>query len=145
MRVEHTILINRPVQAVFGYVADFKTGPEWMGWMSEAHQTSEGPMEVGATAHNKGKVMGRKLETDTEVIEYVPQHSLVLKSLTGMPSTFHYTFEPVAEGTKLTIVTEAHIAGLFKVAEPLVGNAFHRQSVHDMETLKDLLEAEVTT
>ena len=60
-----------------------------------------------------------------------------------MPSTFYYTFEPVTEGTKLTIVTEAHIAGLFKVAEPLVGNAFHRQSVHDMEILKDLLEADV--
>ena len=37
--------------------------------MKRGPQTSVGLMGVGATAHNKGKIMGRKLETDTEITE----------------------------------------------------------------------------
>jgi hypothetical protein len=54
-------------------------------------------------------------------------------------------FMPVDDGsTRFTQTLEAEVGGFFKLAEPLVGRAIHRQQEADMATLKDILENEAS-
>ena len=55
-----------------------------------------------------------------------------------------YLSEPSDNGsTRFTQTFEAEVGGFFRLAEPLVARAIRRQMEADMETLKDLLEAQV--
>ncbi len=53
-----------------------------------------------------------------------------------------YTFEEVPGGTRLTRAVEGEPGGFFKLADPLIERALKRQVKADLETLKDLLEAQ---
>jgi hypothetical protein len=53
-----------------------------------------------------------------------------------------YTFEEVAGGTYLTRAVEGEPGSFFKLADPLIERFFKRQIKSDLETLKDLLEAQ---
>ena len=52
-----------------------------------------------------------------------------------------YTMEPAVGGTRLSIVVDGELDGLFKLAEPMVVQSVKRQLDADFGTLKDLLEA----
>src|SRR5258708_22075986 len=45
--IASSIDIQRPVEAVFAYVADPRNDPQWVGAIKEAHVTPEGPPIVG--------------------------------------------------------------------------------------------------
>ena len=59
-----------------------------------------------------------------------------------MPFVIRNTFERVEGGTKLTQVCESEPAGFFKLATPIVKRGARRQAANDLESLKDLLEAQ---
>jgi uncharacterized protein YndB with AHSA1/START domain len=46
-RVEHSVVIDRPVEDVFRYVTTYERHPEWCTETEEAGATSEGPTGVG--------------------------------------------------------------------------------------------------
>src|SRR5271166_2863726 len=56
-------LIDRPVDQVFSVVQDVGKEPVWTPGLTEARQTSAGPMETGATIVYAGSFLGRKYET----------------------------------------------------------------------------------
>jgi len=48
-KVEHSVVINRPIEEVFSYVTDIGNWPQWNSGMLEGEHTSEGSMAVGTT------------------------------------------------------------------------------------------------
>jgi hypothetical protein len=67
-------------------------------------------------------------------------------STTGpLPHEFIVRFEPVPDGTRViqTVVADQDQAGgFFKLAYPLVEKIFARQAAADLQTLRDVLEAQ---
>jgi hypothetical protein len=61
---EFTIVttIGRPVGEVFAIIRDVARTPVWTPGMTEARQTSEGPLEPGATLVYRGTFLGRSYE-----------------------------------------------------------------------------------
>ena len=51
------------------------------------------------------------------------------------------TFEPVADGTRVSESVEGEPGGFFKLAEPLVVKMSQRQFQSDFDNLRDLMEA----
>ncbi len=142
-KLEQSVVINRPTEEVFAFVADIEKMSQWMSELVEAKQTSEGPMGVGTTANAAANVLGRRAESIQEVIEYEPNSKFAIKSTSGpVASKDEFTFESVAGGTKVTRVTEAELGGFFKLAEPLVARMLKRQFETNFANLKDLLEAQ---
>jgi uncharacterized membrane protein len=45
--VTNTILINRPVDEVYAFLADLEHTPEWNWAISETKKTTPGPVAVG--------------------------------------------------------------------------------------------------
>ena len=147
VREEHSVMVERPVEEVFAFTADPNNAPFWQSTTLELEQTSEGPVDVGATFRNTTKFLGRRFDTSYEMTENEPPHKQCYRVTSGpIPGEICYLFEPTDGGsTRFTQTFEAEVGGFFRLAEPLVARAIRRQMEADMATMKDMLEAEETT
>jgi uncharacterized membrane protein len=89
-----------------------------------------------------GQGLGKRIETNCEITEYEPNKKWCYRILSGpVGGTGCTIFEPVAGGTKVTIVSETDLNGFFKLAEAVVARMASRQVKADLRNLKDILEA----
>ena len=144
IKVELSVVINRPIEEVFAFTTDLEKMTEWVGELQESKNISAGPVGVGTTFTNVVKIVGRRLELNHEVTEYEPNRKLRFKSTSGGPisSDVGFTFESVEGGTRVAFVGGGEGSGLFKIAEPLLGRTLKRQWETNVANLKDLLEAQ---
>jgi len=143
MKVEHSVVINRPIEEVFAFVSDIEKMTQWIGDAQEVKNISAGPLGVGTTFTIVGGFLGRRFELNQEVTEYEPNRKLGWKSTSGpVPSEFEGTFESVAGGTKFNFILVGEVGGFFKIAEPLLRRMLRRQYETNAANLKDLLEAQ---
>ena len=142
VRVEHEVVVGRPVSEVFAYLTDVTNLPEWQGGVIEARQDSQGSVTTGTRFTEVRKFLGRQVESTVEVTEYEPDRKFSLRTVSGpVPFTVEHTFAERDGGTAIHIVGQGEPGGFFKMAEPLVGRQAKRMFEHDFSTLKDLLEA----
>jgi uncharacterized protein YndB with AHSA1/START domain len=140
VRVEHSLVIERPPAEVFAYTTDPANLPEWQSGALEAR--SDGPVQEGARLTEVRKFLGRRMESEGEVTAFEPDRRFALKVVSGpVPYSFEQTLEPTNGGTRVRVVLEGEPGGFFKLAEPLVERAAKRQLQADFEQLKDILEA----
>jgi carbon monoxide dehydrogenase subunit G len=144
MKIEYSILINRPVEEVFAYVSNVENWPQWISGASEARQTSPGSMGVGTTFTQVSHYLGRQFEVNAKVTEYELNRKFAVEN-DGKPVPYGntITLERAGSSTRLYDVLKASgdVGSLFKLAEPIMERMFRRQFEKDHETLKDLLEA----
>ena len=141
IKIENSVEINKPIEQVFEFVTNIDNLPLWAGPVTEAKQTSEGPVGVGTTQTQVAQLLGRKVETYQEVTEYELNKKFTTKSTSGpIPMEIQYTFEPNAGGTRVELVGMVDAGGFFKLAEPFVARTLKRQTEGDVKTLKELLE-----
>lgn len=141
IKVETSVVINRPVEEVFEYMGDPSNNVQWQSGTIESKQTSEGPRGVGTTTQSVTQFLGKRLEFAAEVTEYEPNRRVGFNVTSG-PFPFSGTtiFEEVEGGTKVTLEAEADVSGVFKLAEPIVARTAQRQFDNNYLTLKDVLE-----
>lgn len=140
---ELTITIERPVEAVWSFFQDLSRYPEWNPGMTEARQTSAGPMRVGATTAFAGKLLGRRYESHAECTAYVPMERYASKSTSGpFVLEIDTRLEPVDGGTRMTSTYRGESRGFMKLAEPVAVRVARKQFEAANENLKALLEAE---
>ncbi len=141
IHIEESIIINRPIEEVFAYVSNHGNASQWQAGVLESRQTPDSPVGVGTRFTGVRTFLGRNIESTGEFIEYEPPTKYAYKLTSGPPMTGVNFFEPTAEGTKVTITFEMQVAGLFTLAEPLVGRSIRRALQGDLGTLQDLLES----
>lgn len=133
--------IDRPQQEVFEFMSDPANDVKWRDSAVSAEWESEGPIQVGSKLKSVDKLMGREIESTSEVTVYDPPHKFGQKTLAGpMPFEFTVTLEPENGGTKLTMAGTAEVGGFFKLAEGLVRKQLEKQIETDFSGLKKLLE-----
>jgi ligand-binding SRPBCC domain-containing protein len=145
MHVEESVVINRPPEEVFDYVANRENLPEWSGPIQEVRKETQGSLvEEGARFTTVAKFLGRNFETPFEVTVHDPPRRHTDTSRGGpFPQEYTHIFEEVEVGrTRLTEVTDGEPGGFFRLVGPLLEMAVRRQFRADLETLKDLLEAQ---
>ena len=102
VRIEGEIVINRPVEEVFDFVADERNEPRYNPRMRRAEQISNGPIGVGSRFRAETVTMGRTVEM---VIEFTGcERPRRLASSTRMSSMVLHgvlTFDPVPQGTRM--------------------------------------------
>ena len=144
IKIENSVVINRPVDEIFEFMANAENNPQWQSGAQEVVKTSEGPIGVGTTFTSVSQLLGKRLESVVEYTAYEPNKRVAGKVTSGpVPFQFETTFEPAAEGgTKVTGGGEGDVGGFFKLAEPLVARMLKRQFDANNANLKDLLEAQ---
>jgi uncharacterized protein YndB with AHSA1/START domain len=145
MHFEYTIVINQPVEKVFSYMSDPANLPEWQGPPTEIRdlqQTTPGQLREGDRFTTVLQFLGRQYETPTEVSAYEPNRRLTYRGTGGpVPTQMPFIFGEVPEGTRFTHTQEVEPGGFFGLAESLFEIEAKRQLRNDLQTLKDLLEA----
>ncbi len=141
-RVEHSVVIGRPIDEVFGYLTDCTRNPTWLSSVLGASWTSPEPHGVGATGRMVVRFLGKRVDLAYEVTDHAPPKSSAIRRVGGpLEVTSAYTFEPVEGGTKVTTVSEGTTNGFFKLADALLAPMFKRELRADFGNLKTLLEA----
>lgn len=142
IKVETSVLINHPVEKVFEFVTTPENDEQWLVGV-KAKKTVDGPTKVGSTSETEVRFLGKLIKTTFEVTEFKPFKKIAVKTVSGpVRMNSEETFESVAKGqTKVTVHGEAHAAGLFKLAEPVIERMAQRQWETSFENLKDVLEA----
>jgi hypothetical protein len=140
---EFTIVttIGRPVGEVFAVIRDVARTPVWTPGMTEARQTSEGPLEPGATLVYRGTFLGRSYETPAVCTALAENKQFAIQSTAGpLDIEIDTTVEPVTEGTQVTSFYRGESRGFFKVAEPLLVRLTKKHFETAAENLRALLE-----
>ncbi len=134
-------LIDRPVDQVFSVVQDVGKEPVWTPGLTEARQTSAGPMETGATIVYAGSFLGRKYETQAICTDWTENKRFATKTISGpFYLEIDTTLEPVDTGTRVTSLYRGESRGFFKFAEPLVVRMTKKQFETAAENLRTLME-----
>lgn len=140
--VEGEIIINRPVEEVFDFVADERNEPRYNPQMLRAEQTSAGPIGRGTRFRAESKTMGRMAEMTIEFTAYERPRRLASSTrLSAMDIQGTLTFDPVPQGTRMRWSWELEPRGMVKLLTPMVALMGRRQEETIWSGLKRYLEA----
>jgi hypothetical protein len=141
-RVEGEIVINRPVDEVFDFVADECNEPRYNPHMLRAEQISEAATGLGTRFRTDLRTMG---QTMTMIVEFTacerPRRLASVTRSSMMQTEGALTFDPVAGGTRMRWSWEVRPRGVLKMIAPLVGVIGRRQERRVWGNLKRLLES----
>ncbi len=145
-RIEHSVVIARPIEDVWAYVDDAANNPVWQGPVIEVRRGGGVPIEVGSEIEEVLQFLGRRLEVTWVVTEHEPMRlASVRASSAPVPMEGTYRLAQVEGGTRFTMAAEMEAHGLFKLAEPVFARMIRRETASSCEVLKELLEAGADT
>ncbi|MGZ3582007.1 MAG: SRPBCC family protein [Ktedonobacterales bacterium] len=139
--VEGQIIIHRPVDEVFDFVADERNEPRFNPQMRWAEQTSAGPIGVGTTFRAESTSLGRPVMMTIAFTTFErPQQLTSSTHLSTMDIQGTLTFNPVPEGTRMRWSWELEPRGMLKLMTPVVALIGRRQERTIWTGLKRYLE-----
>jgi uncharacterized protein YndB with AHSA1/START domain len=139
VRVEHTIEIARPADAVFALLADASRVPEWQ--RSAVESRADGPLAEGVRIHERRHFLGHDEETELEVTAFEPGRRLSLKTLRGpVKLSIDHLLQEADGRTILRVTAEGKPHGLLRLAGPAVAARARQELRRDFERLKAILE-----
>ena len=142
-RIEESVEIKRPINKVFAYTTDAKSWTKWQSTFPEAEQTSQGPVGVGTTFKGKIHMMGLTMKWTAKAIEYEPNKKFGKNIKCGsITNEQHNTYEPIAGGTRFTIVYNMKVGGLMKLISPMIVSSTRKALKQALSNLKNVLEAQ---
>ena len=140
--MEGEIIINRPVEEVFDFVADESNEPRYNPRMGNAEQISEGPIGPGARFRTELETMGRTMPMIVEFTGYERPRRLRSVTRSSMMETEGtLTFELVSGGSRMCWSWDVQPRGVLRLMAPVVGVIGRRQEQRIWGNLKRLLES----
>jgi uncharacterized membrane protein len=115
-KIERSIIIEKPLEEVFQYASDWQKWPDWFEGVSDFKPTTESAKGNGTRYRYQVKMMGLKLNLETEIYDYETNRGWCGKSLKGMPHRTSWFFEAANRGTRFTYGLE------YTLPIPLLGD-----------------------
>jgi uncharacterized protein YndB with AHSA1/START domain len=138
--VEQSMVISRPVRDVFDFVADPLNNPKWRDDHISTQRTSDSPAGPGATYREIVRFVGQQ-EFASQIVDYEPNQRTTIQFISGpLRPRVSYTFEPLAEGTRLISRVDVQPTGLFKLMTPMMSNMIRKQWQRNFVNLRRVLE-----
>ena len=120
--MESTVRIERPVEDVFGFVADLTNVASMDPSVKSVQKTSEGPIGAGSTFRIRQKAphLGKVRDTSVRYTTVKPNRKIAFEARVGPNSpTARLTFKRVDGGTRVRFRGEPNLGGPLKVLSPL--------------------------
>jgi len=120
-RIEGDIVITRPVEEVFDFVADERNEPRYNPRMLRAEKISPGPIGEGTRFRAETRTMRGSAEMMIEVTAYERPRGLASSTqLSSMEIRGTLAFDPVPEGTRMHWEWDVKPRGFLKLLSPMV-------------------------
>jgi hypothetical protein len=146
LKVEHSVVINKPVDQVWNFLTVFQNTPKWDIGVLETKQTSEGAAGLGTTFQNTGPFLGKSAVREYKVTDYVLHKKVTVKLMSPskviQKAEVNYTFEPANNGTKLSFIGCIEFGGFFRLIQPFLLQRAKRDGQGDLDNLKRLIESQ---
>ena len=148
MKAGTSIVVERPIEDVWAFVANIENMDQWVVGVSEPRMANGRAMGVGARYTSKYTHAGKTHTVDYEVTAYEPRRHFATRSTEGpFPFEGELDLERAGQGTKVTNTIDAGSDGLFTTITftllgPLVRIMMRRQLHKELIALKAVLEAD---
>jgi uncharacterized membrane protein len=138
-RVE--VLIARPLEDVFEFVADVRNRPRWDDSVDSEELTSPEPIGVGSTVRTKLRSMGKDYEYTWEIVQHEPPKRMRVESTSGpFPTTLEFEFEGRDGDTQVNASVTGRPTGMMRVLQPMIARTTQKNLDRGYPRLKALLE-----
>jgi carbon monoxide dehydrogenase subunit G len=138
--------IDRPIEAVFDFLADGYNDRKFSPRVLEMEKTTDGPNGVGTVYKSTVKDAGVKTEREFEYTEFERPTKIRWaersKNMVTVPEG-GYDLRPAGDGTELRYFNEFEGHGIGKVFAPLALRAARKQADDFAEAIKKAVEADV--
>ena len=141
--MESIVIIERPVEEVFGFVVDLSNIPSMDPSVESVEKTSEGPIDAGTTflMRQKTPPLGKIREASVRYTAVETNRKIEFEAMVGPISpTASLTFEQANGATRVVFRGEPNPVGPFKVLSPLIARQGQRMWDKRLAGLKRTLE-----
>lgn len=143
-QIQGEIIIERPVEVVFDFVADETHEPLYNKEMRSAVRVSDGPVGVGTRYEAVMSQRGREFPLTIEFTAFERPRRLASHSyVEGMTMDGELSFEPVGEHTRMRWEWDVRPTGALRWLSPLITWMGRRQEERIWTSLKRYLEMDV--
>jgi len=142
-----SIIIERPIAAVFAFAANVENMDKWVVGVTEPRRTSDGQFGVGSTFFSKYTYAGKTHDINYVVTAYDPPRRQAVKSTSGpFPFVGTIELEAAGSGTKITNTIDAGsdsaaTSAIFFLCGPLLRRMMRKQLRKELEELKKNVES----
>lgn len=137
----NTIQIDKPVKEVFSFLATFENLPKWNYYIMDVSKTEENIPGQGITYHQ----IRKNDEQYFEVLEFIPNEKITIKTLPGSSLQFQRTFIFKREGEFTVLSDEFELeTKLPAFIEKLFVGKIKNAVRDNLQKLKELLEKGAT-
>jgi len=144
VRVQASILISRPIETVFPFVATdfFRNYPRWSPEVQELRATTPGPIRVGTGGRQVRIDHGRRTESTFRVSRLEDPRRIAFQGVSS-PYRIDYQLDPEDQRTRLTLTFELTRLELFMLPfERLIRRSAQESAERMVRNLKVLVEAD---
>ena len=133
------IVINRPREDVFAFLADPENDPRWRSGVIDIKRVSGSGLGARYAQGVKGPG-GRRIPADIEITELTPSETIAFQTVTGpVRPRGRYQLTAVAGGTRVRFELEANVKGLRRLIAPMVQKTMNKE-VGQLDRLKRVIE-----
>jgi len=134
--------IHAPPALVFELVSTPERLPEWNTSVESSRRAAPGDqVGRGSRALMQGRLLGQRLESETEVVEYEPPRAFATHALRGPRLHTRFRLEPIPGGTRLDLEVRGDVPG-GRVGEMLAEGFLRTEFAASLDRLRQLAEAE---
>jgi uncharacterized protein YndB with AHSA1/START domain len=140
IRIETSIIINRPAEEIFDHWADGRLYNDWTpgAVKKDVHMVTPEPIGVGSKFRGTFKGIG---ELEYEILEYERPRRLAMVTHVKIGDLRHtITCERIDGGTRVVELGEGQLKGIFKLLQPLFSSIFKKSFADNDRALKQYLE-----
>ena len=138
MEMNGTTVIRKPIDTVFAYVSNVSNDVHWRTGVTESGLRSGELLEPGVIGYTRAG----EAEGQWQVVSYKPGESIDWNLISGpYRGSGGYRLEPVADGTRFTLVADLEPFGAYRLLGPIFGWIGRRQNQRDVEKLREILES----
>lgn len=142
--VSSSITIDRPISEVAAFAANPENAPRWYKNITAVEWKGVSMLRTGARVAFVAKFLGRRLEYTYEIVEWIPNRRLVMRTADGpfpMETTYEWT-ELSADATHMRLRNRGTPSGFSALLRPVMAFAVKRANAEDLRLLKSLMERE---
>jgi uncharacterized membrane protein len=137
--IRNTVTVERSIEEVFDYAAQFDRHPEWQDDLKSA--TADGPPAVGATGSGTRQIGPRVHTTQWRMSAYERPRILGWEVLSGpIRPAGSMRFSAEGTSTRVDLQIELNPRGWMKLLGPLVERQSQKIVAEQLAKFKDILE-----